>query len=276
MAQISPLTKAGAALPAHPQGLCRKATVSPGLSQSPDRRGTLPAAGWQSSPGIRGTPSLRAALTSREIPITYATGHPGTRTAEMLRTEPTLRASAPKATAPLREDRKAGPGFSTRGSLDWMLQQNLIKEEKICPWLQYIKSSKILCQECFKKNILFVSRGTDYPSQRLLRWYFLQSKEFYYYPGKWSFFTAHAKPQISRKHKTKTYKQENNGLKFWTCIKKQVDNRSLYTCSCQTVNQNPTMRAQKDKSLCMQNNWPGVLPRVNVKKRQENFTRRHK
>ena len=61
---------------------------------------------------------------------------------------------------------------------------------------------------------MLVSRGTDYLSQRLLQRYVLQSKEFYYSPGKGSFFTPYTKPQISRKNKTKTHKQENEGLKF--------------------------------------------------------------
>lgn len=164
----------------------------------------------------------------------------------MLQTERAFSVGISKASGQLRDRRRAGQVFCRSGSLDCILEQNFIKEQKICPWLQNILSSRELCQECFLKNIMLVSRGTDYLSQRLLQWYFLQSKEFYYSPGKGSFFTAYTKPQISRKNKTKTYKQENKGLKVWTCMKSRWIKKFVYiffpNCKSESYNEGAKRR----------------------------------
>lgn len=51
----------------------------------------------------------------------------------MLQTERAFSVGISKASGQLRDGRRAGQVFCRSGSLDCILEQNLIKEQKICP-----------------------------------------------------------------------------------------------------------------------------------------------
>lgn len=143
------------------------------------------------------------------------------RRAQRLQPQRALGARIPKA----RDERRAGQVFSRSGSRDCILEPNLIKEQKICPWLQYIKSSRELCQEFFWKNIMLVSRGTDYLSKIITVIFSAVSGVFLLsrcvcvggvvilHTLCWTI------DQQEKQNKTKTYKPEHKGLKFWTCMR---------------------------------------------------------